>query len=86
VGEAEKPRRALFVDPTGRGMRVTWHRDRSLFVLSVWRDDVCIEAIRLDPTEAARLAGFVGHALAGAVDRDAGAGAGASDAGHASAG
>ena len=69
---AEMPRRReFFLDEAGVGKRVTWHEDRQLFVLSLWRDDVCVEAMRLDPDDAARLASMVTTSLASAVPRSA---------------
>lgn len=56
------PRRTLFVDERGAGLRVTWHADRGFVVLSLWHDDVCAATVRLPTDEAARLASFiVGH-------------------------
>jgi hypothetical protein len=52
-------RRALFADARGAGLRVTWHDDADVVVLSLWRDDRCTGTIRLPPAEAARLAGFI---------------------------
>lgn len=59
---APPPRRTVFVDERGSGMRVTWHADRGFVVLSLWHDDVCTGTVRLHADEAARLAAFiVGH-------------------------
>lgn len=59
---APPPRRTLFVDERGSGMRVTWHAERGFVVLSLWHDDVCTGTFRLQADEAARLAAFiVGH-------------------------
>jgi hypothetical protein len=52
------PRR-LFVDDRGTGFRVSWHDERDVVVLSVWRDDVCTATVRLPLAEAAELAGFL---------------------------
>jgi hypothetical protein len=60
-------RRELFVDENGTGMRVTWHAERRLFVLSVWQDDTCVGAIRLDAYDSARLVGMLTRALASSV-------------------
>ena len=59
-----RPRRDFFVDAAGTGMRVTWHERERLFVLSLWRDDQCVEAFRLDPDDAARLVHLVTTSLA----------------------
>ncbi|HVL99585.1 MAG TPA: hypothetical protein VM324_09875, partial [Egibacteraceae bacterium] len=56
------PRRALFVDERGAGMRVSWHAERGVVVLSLWRDDVCVGSFRLPVEEVSRLTTFlVGH-------------------------
>ncbi|HVM08858.1 MAG TPA: hypothetical protein VM345_10360 [Acidimicrobiales bacterium] len=60
-------RRELFVDETGAGMRVTWHAEQELFVVSLWRDDVCVGAIRLDAGDTARLVAMLTRALASSV-------------------
>lgn len=60
--DAPPPRRTLFVDERGSGMRVTWHAERGFVVLSLWHGDVCAATFRLQADEAARLAAFiVGH-------------------------
>lgn len=59
---APLPRRTLFVDERGAGMRVTWHAERRFVVLSLWHDDECAGSFRLPIDEAARLTTFlVGH-------------------------
>lgn len=56
------PRRELFTDDRGTGLRVTWHPEGQFVVLSIWRDDVCIATFRLAMADAAELATFlVGH-------------------------
>lgn len=32
----------------GRWMRVTWHEEADLVVLSLWRDNSCVGTLRLD--------------------------------------
>ena len=39
----------------GRAVRVTWHGEAGIVVLSVWRDNVCTASVRLAPTEAVEL-------------------------------
>ena len=43
----------VFADARGadRTLRVSWHRDEGLLVLSLWREAVCVGTFRL-PTEA----------------------------------
>jgi hypothetical protein len=65
------PRRELFADDRGGGLRVSWHAGDALVVLSVWKpratpcgavEDVCVGTIRLPAHDAARLSGFLsGH-------------------------
>ena len=61
-------RRELFVDPRGSALRVSWHDEHGVAVLSIWHGDVCVGTSRLDARDATRLAQFlVGHlgAIAG---------------------
>jgi hypothetical protein len=55
------PRRVLAEDlrRNGRHLQVTWHPDSSQFVVSTWEDGVCLAAVRIDPTDAAGLAGVL---------------------------
>ena len=47
----------VFVDPrnAGRSLRLSWHPELALFVLSMWRDEACLGSLQLVPAEAARL-------------------------------
>jgi hypothetical protein len=58
------PRRLLLVDERG-GMRVSWHDEDDLIVLSLWRGETCIGTFRLPPEDARRLATFIEQHLAG---------------------
>ena len=44
---------AVFLDPRGedRSLRVTWHQEAQLVVLSLWRDNVCAGTFRLSADE-----------------------------------
>ena len=44
---------AVFQDPRGedRSLRVTWHQESLLVVLSLWRDNVCAGTFRLAADE-----------------------------------
>ena len=44
---------SIFLDPRGedRSLRVTWHHDSGLVVLSLWRDNVCAGTFRLAADE-----------------------------------
>ena len=61
--------RVLFADEQGVGLRATWHLERGVVNLSVWRETRCVETFRLTVGDAARLAGFLveglGEATAG---------------------
>jgi hypothetical protein len=48
---------AVFLDPRGedRSLRVTWHHDQQLVVLSLWRDNVCAASFRLAVDEVPEL-------------------------------
>jgi hypothetical protein len=50
----------------GRNLRVTWHPSEELFVLSIWRDGICVATSRLDrPTASALVATVVEHLATG---------------------
>jgi hypothetical protein len=36
----------------GRSLRVTWHPDEDMFVLSIWRDRTCAATFQLDRAAA----------------------------------
>jgi hypothetical protein len=58
-GRATRPApRLLF--PTDRAdLRVTWHHDDDLFVLSLWHGDACVGTAPLDARDAAEVASFL---------------------------
>ena len=49
----------------GRSMRVSWHPDDDLFVLSLWRDGVCTGTFRLDRASTPELIDMMVSSLAG---------------------
>ena len=59
----------MLPDVRGKGtfVRVTWHPDRRLLVLSHWRDDVCVAASRLPIEDAAPLIAMLADALGDAA-------------------
>jgi len=59
--------RALFVDERGIGLRATWHPERGIVNLSVWREDRCVETFWLSLADAGRLATFLVSGLADAA-------------------
>jgi hypothetical protein len=76
-------RRDMFLDERGTGLRVTWHPERDLVVLSVWQGDSCVGTFRMSVQDIPRLSGLLAAALGDWVDqsgdlRPGGAGAGAS--------
>jgi len=58
------PRRVIFADARGNGLRATWHAEREEIVLSLWRDDVCTGTFRLAASDASGLAAFLDSHLA----------------------
>jgi hypothetical protein len=53
----------MFLDERGTGLRVTWHPERDLVVLSVWQDDRCVGTFRLSVQDVPRLSGLLAAAL-----------------------
>lgn len=41
---------SIFLDARGgdRALRVSWHHDRGMVVLSLWRENVCAGSFRMD--------------------------------------
>lgn len=62
--------REVFLDPRGgdRSLRVTWHQEAQLVVLSLWRDNVCAGTFRLTADEVPDLIGFLRSGLDQAYD------------------
>jgi hypothetical protein len=52
-------RQLVLVDERGAGLRATWHEERELVVLSIWRDDSCVATFRLPIADVAGLAAFL---------------------------
>ncbi len=48
-------------------LRVTWHREIGEFVISHWRNGICVATTRLDPESAARVIGLLAEGLADAA-------------------
>lgn len=51
-----------FVDDRGNGLRVSWHDDRRLVVLSIWRERECVGTVRLCGDDLMRLSTMVTQA------------------------
>ena len=60
----------VFLDARGdgRALRVTWHRDAGLVVLSLWRDRVCAGTFRLALDDVPALIAVLRKGLDGAYD------------------
>ncbi len=48
----------------GRALRATWHHEADVLVLSVWRDNVCVATVRVDPTDVPDLVDVLVSGLA----------------------
>ncbi|HEY6707992.1 MAG TPA: hypothetical protein VJB61_10400 [Actinomycetota bacterium] len=59
----------MFLDERGSGLRVTWHPERDLVVLSVWQDDSCVGTFRMPVQDVPRLSGLLAAALGDWVDQ-----------------
>lgn len=63
---------SIFLDARGadRALRVSWHTEADLVVLSMWRENVCVGSFRLAIDEVPVMIGFLsaglGSAYAGA--------------------
>jgi hypothetical protein len=62
----------MFLDERGAGLRVTWHPERDLVVLSVWHDDSCVGTFRMLVQDVPRLSGLLAAALGDWVDQAGG--------------
>jgi hypothetical protein len=56
--------REFFMADDGSVLRTTWHLDRDLVNLSVWRGDCCTETFQLAREDAARLISHLADGLA----------------------
>ena len=59
----------MFLDERGTGLRVSWHPERDLVVLSVWQDDRCVGTFRMPVQDIPRLSGLLAAALTDWVDQ-----------------
>jgi hypothetical protein len=64
----------MFLDERGAGLRVTWHPERDLVVLSVWQGDRCVGSFRMPVQDVPRLSGLLAAALGDWVDQAGAAG------------
>jgi hypothetical protein len=61
---------SVFLDPRGedRSLRVTWHQESQLVVLSLWRENVCAGTFRLAADEVPDLIALLRRGLDQAYD------------------
>jgi hypothetical protein len=61
----------LFADARGDGrwMRLTWHEEAGLVVLSLWRQTTCVGTLRLEREQVPALVNALVAGLAGASER-----------------
>ena len=61
---------SIFLDSRGgdRALRVSWHQDSGLVVLSLWRDNVCAGSFRLGVDEVPDLIALLRSGLDQAYD------------------
>lgn len=62
---------SIFLDARGgdRALRVSWHHESGLVVLSLWRDNVCTGSFRLAVDEVPELIAMLREGLARAYDQ-----------------
>jgi hypothetical protein len=75
-------RRDMFLDERGAGLRVTWHPERDLVVLSVWQDDSCVGTFRMLVQDVPRLSRLLAAALGDWVEQTGVSPAGGAGAGY----
>jgi hypothetical protein len=56
-------RRDVFLDERGAGLRVSWHPEHDVVVLSVWHEDRCAGTFRMPVHDVPRLSGLLAAAL-----------------------
>ena len=59
---------SIFLDPRGadRALRLSWHTEADLVVLSMWRDNVCTATFRLAVDQVPDLIAFLSSGLGSA--------------------
>jgi len=62
---------AVFLDGRGddRALRLSWHDEADLVVLSMWRENVCVGTFRLHADEVPALIAFLSSGLAATYPR-----------------
>lgn len=64
AGEALGATVELVDDGRGAVLRVRWHEDEGVVVVSTWRDDHCVATVRLDGADCARVSALLGRVVA----------------------
>jgi hypothetical protein len=62
-------RREVFIDQRGIGLRVTWHPEQDLLVLSVWDDDRCVGTFWMPAEDVPRMKALLSAALGDWIPR-----------------
>jgi hypothetical protein len=65
-------RREVFIDQRDAGLRVTWHPEQDLVVLSVWHEDRCVGTFRMPVQDVPRLSALLTAALGDWITRVSG--------------
>ena len=65
---------SIFLDARGgdRALRVSWHHEAGLVILSLWRDNVCAGSFRLGVDEVPELIDLLRSGLDAAYDTSTG--------------
>jgi len=56
--------REVLLDSRGTGLRLSWHAEEGVAVLSIWRDDRCIGTFRATPSDMASVIAYLSIVLA----------------------
>ena len=62
---------AIYLDPRGddRALRVSWHPEADVVVLSLWRENLCMGTFRLDVEDVPALIDLLRSGLASAYEQ-----------------
>lgn len=62
---------SIFLDPRGggRALRVSWHQESGLVVLSLWRENVCAGSFRLAVEDVPEMIALLASGLDQAYER-----------------
>lgn len=64
------PTVSTFIDERGSGLRVSWHEEEALAVLSIWRSSECVGTVRLRGSELMRLSTLITQAWIDSLRHD----------------